>query len=79
MEIFLTKVYPETIMIMVKWSINDFLQYILIQVRHPRKGISTLITNNQDFYTIADAYIVYHTQGKDDNKTNRLNLHRRRK
>ena len=48
MEIFLAKVYPETITIMVQWVISAFLRYVRIQVSGLSKGISTLITNRQD-------------------------------
>ena len=43
MELYLAKVYPETIMIMGLWASSAFLQYIRIQVRDISKGISTLI------------------------------------
>ena len=48
MELFLTKVYLETIMIMGRWASSNFLRYIRIQVIDSSKGISTLITNNND-------------------------------
>ena len=54
MELYLAKVYPETIMIMGRWSNSDFLQYIRIQVSDLSKGISTLMTNNHAFYTITE-------------------------
>ena len=52
MELYLVKVYPETIMIMVRWESSAFLQYIRIQVSDLSKGISTLMTNNHAFYII---------------------------
>ena len=52
MELYLAKVYPETIMIMGRWASSTFLRYIHIQVSDLSKGISTLMTNNRDFYTI---------------------------
>ena len=51
-EIYLAKVYPETIMLMRFWASSAFLRYIRIQVRDISKGISTLMTNNHAFYTI---------------------------
>ena len=42
MELYLAKVYPETIMIMGRWAIRSFLRYIRIQVSDISKGISTL-------------------------------------
>ena len=52
MELYLVKVYPKTIMIMGCWASSAFLRYIRIQVSDIRKGISTLMKNNHDFYTI---------------------------
>ena len=52
MELYLAKVYPETIMIIGRWARSAFLWYISIQVSDLRKGISTLMTNNHAFYTI---------------------------
>ena len=52
MELYLEKVYPETIMIMERCSINAFLRYIRIQVIAPSKGISTLMKNYNALYTI---------------------------
>ena len=46
MELYLDKVYPETIMIMGHWASNAFLRYIRIQVSDLIKGISTLMKNN---------------------------------
>ena len=43
MEILLARVYPETIMIIGRWSSNAFLRYIRIQVTDLSKGISNLI------------------------------------
>ena len=52
MELYLVKVYPETIMSMVLWASSAFLRYIRTQVSYLGKGISTLMTNNHAFYTI---------------------------
>ena len=52
MELYLAKVYPETIMIMGRWASSAFLRYIHIQVSNISKSIGTLMTNNHDFYTI---------------------------
>ena len=52
MELYLAKLYPETIMIMGLWASSAFLQYIRIQVSDLSKGISTLMTTNHDFYKI---------------------------
>ena len=54
MELYLAKVYPETIMIMGLWASSAFLWYIRIQVSDIRKGISILMTNNHAFYTIPE-------------------------
>ena len=53
-EIYLAKVYPETIMIMGKWSSRAFLWYIRIQVSDLSKLISTLMTDNHAFYIIPE-------------------------
>ena len=52
MELYLAKLYPETIMIMGQWESSAFLWYIRIQVSDLRKGISILVSNKQAFYTI---------------------------
>ena len=52
MELYLDKVYPETIMIMGLWASSAFLRYIRIQVSDLSKGIITLMKNNHAFYTI---------------------------
>ena len=44
MELYLAKVYPETIIIMGQWASSAFLRYIRIQVSDLSKGISTLKT-----------------------------------
>ena len=54
MELYLTKVYPETIMIMGRWASSTFLRYIRIQASDISKGTSTLMTNNHAFYTIPE-------------------------
>ena len=53
-ELFLAKVYPETIMIIGKWSINAFLWYIWIKVRNLSKGIRKLMVSTKAFYTITE-------------------------
>ena len=52
MELYLAKVYPETIMIIGRWANNSFLRNICIQVRDISKGISNLMTNTHAFYKI---------------------------
>ena len=54
MELYLAKVYPETIMIMGRWASSSFMRYIRIQVSDLRKCISALMKNNHDFYTIPE-------------------------
>ena len=54
MELYLSKVYPETIMIMGRWASIAFLRYICIQVNDLSKGISNLMKNNHTFYTITE-------------------------
>ena len=51
MELYLAKVYPETIMIMGQWASSAFLWYIRIHAGDLSKGISTLMTNNHSFFT----------------------------
>ena len=62
-KFYLSKVYPETIMIMGRWLSRAFLRYIRIQVSDLSKGISTLMTTNHAFYTIPEIEVVYHTPG----------------
>ena len=45
MELYLAKVYPESITIMGRWASSAFLRYIHIQVGDLSKGISTLMKN----------------------------------
>ena len=49
MELYLSKLYPETIMIMGRWASSAFLRYIRIQVSDLSKGIITLMTKNCAF------------------------------
>ena len=49
MELYMAKVYPETIIIMGQWEISVFLRYIRIQVIDLSKGIITLMKNNHAF------------------------------
>ena len=76
MEIYLAKVYPETIMIMGRWASSSFLQYIRIQVSELSKGINDLMKNNHAFYTISEIEVVYHTPGKPDTDPQRLRLNK---
>ena len=69
MELYLAKVYTETIMIMGRWVRSAFLRYIRIQVSDLSKCISTLTTNNHAFYTIPEIEVVYHTTGQPDTDT----------
>ena len=71
-ELFIARVYPETIMMMKQWSRNAFLWYIHIQVSNLSKGIITLITNNQAFYTIPEAEIFYHMPRQDKTTPNHI-------
>ena len=76
MELYLTKVCPETIMVMGRWSSNAYFWYIRIQISDLSKGISTLIINKQTFYTIPVTEFFYHTPGHDNKEPKRLNLNR---
>ena len=77
MELYLAKVYPETIMIMGRWTSSAFLRYIRIQVSDLSKGIITLMKNHHAFYTIPELELVYHTPGQPDTVPQRLLLHNR--
>ena len=76
MELYLAKVYPETIMIMGHCASSAFLRYIRIQFSDQNKVISTLMTNNHAFYTIPEIEVVYHTPGKSDTDPQRLRLNK---
>ena len=52
MELYLEKVYPETIIIMGRWASSAFMRYICIHISNLSKGISNLMTKNHAFYTI---------------------------
>ena len=52
MELYLEKLYPETIVIMGQWASSALLWYVCIQVSNLSKGISTLMTTNHAFYII---------------------------
>ena len=52
MELYLAKVYAETIMIMGRWTSSAFLMYIRIHVSDLSKGIIILMKKNHAFYTI---------------------------
>ena len=58
-ELFLTRVYPETIMIIGRWASNALLRYIWIQVSNLSKGISDLIVSTRGFYKITEAEVIY--------------------
>ena len=77
MELYLGKVYPETIMNMGRWASSAFLRYIRIQVSNLSKGVSTLMKNNHAFYTITDIEVVYHTPVQPDTEPQRLRLNKR--
>ena len=47
MELFLARVYIETVMIIGRWTRNDFLPYIRIQVINPSEVISDLMVTTQ--------------------------------
>ena len=53
-EIFLARVYPETIIIIGRVSKNTLLWCIRIDIRNLSKGIIILIVNTQDFYTFPE-------------------------
>ena len=76
MELYLEKVYPETIVIMGRWASSAFVWYIRIEVGDLSKGISTLMTTNSVFYTIPEIEVVYHTPGHDYIDPKRLSLNR---
>ena len=59
MEIYLSRVYPETTTIIGRWPRNSFLQYICIQVINFRKDISDLMVTTQTFYIIPKAEVIY--------------------
>ena len=77
MELYLAKVYLETIMIMGWWSSSAFLRYILIQISNLSKDISTLMTTNNAFYTMPEIEVVYHTPGQNDTYQQSQSLNRR--
>ena len=75
-EIYLVKVYPETVMIMGRWASSAFLRYIRIQVSELSKGISNLMTNNRAFCIVTETEVVYHTPVHDDKDPQKINLNR---
>ena len=77
MELYLAKLYPETIMIMGRWASSAFLRYICIQVSDISKGISTLMINNHAFYTIPEIEVVYHTPDQPNTDPQSLRLNKR--
>ena len=77
MELYLAKVYPETIMTMGRWARSAFLRYIHIQVSDLSKGISNLMTNNHALYMIPEIEVVYHTPGQPDTEPQMLRLNKR--
>ena len=76
MELYLAKFYPSTIMIMGRWASSAFLRYIHILVSDLRKSISTLMTNNHDFYTIPEIEVVYHKPEQPTTDPQRLRLNK---
>ena len=76
MELFLARVYPETIMIIGRWSRNAFLQYIRIQVTNLSKVISNLMVSTRSFYTIPESEVIYYTPGQPRVQSHRLNPQR---
>ena len=54
MELYLAKLYPETIIIMGRWASSAFLRYIRIQVSDLSKGISTLMEKNHALFKILE-------------------------
>ena len=77
MELYLYKVYAETIVIMGLWEISAFLRYILIQVSDLSKGIIAIMKNNHALYTIPGIEVVYYTPGHDGTDPRRMSLNRR--
>ena len=75
-ELYLAKVYLETIIIMGIWESSTFLRYIRIQVSDLSKGISTLMTTNHALYTMPELEVVYHTPGQNNTDPQRLSLNR---
>ena len=75
-ELYMAKVYPETIMIMRRWASSAFLRHILIQVSDLSKGISTLMKNNHAFYTIPEIEVVYHTPGQINTDPQKMSLNK---
>ena len=76
MELFLSRVYPETIIIIRWWSRNAFLRYIRIQVSDLSNGISDLMVSTQSFYTITESEVIYYTSGQPRFQSHRLNPQR---
>ena len=77
MELYLAKVYPETIMIMGRWASSAFLSYISIQVSDISKGVSILMKNNHAFYTIPEIEVIYHTPVQPNTDPQMLILNKR--
>ena len=73
MELFLERVYPETIMIIGTWYSNAFLWYIRIQVSDISSGISDLMVSPRAFYTIPGAEVIYYAPGQLGVQSHRLN------
>ena len=72
MKIFLSRVYPKTIMIIGRWSRINFLRYIRIQFSDLVKGISDLMVTTHDLYTIPKEENIYFTPGQSGTQSHRL-------
>ena len=76
MELSMAWIYLETIMIFGRWSRNEFLRYLRIQVSDLNKGTGDLIVTTQAFYTIPEPETIYYTLGKPCIKYQRLSTQR---
>ena len=73
MELFLSREYPEKIMIIGQWLINALLLYIQIQVINISKCIRDLMVSTRTFYTIPEAEFIYYTPGQPGVQPHRIN------
>ena len=58
MELFLARVYPETINIIGRCYRNAFLRYIQIKVSKIIKGIRKFMSSTRAFYTIFESGVM---------------------
>ena len=72
MELFLDRVYPETIMTIGVLSRNTSLHCIWIQAIKIGKGISDLMVRNHAFYKIPEAEVIYCTMEQSGTQTYKL-------